>query len=38
MEILHKVLQEAIRLGATDIHLATNQIPVYRKRKKLLFD
>lgn len=38
MEILHKVLQEAIRLGATDIHLAPNQLPVYRIRKKLLFD
>lgn len=38
METLHAILQEAINLGATDIHLAPNQLPVYRIKRSLLFD
>ena len=38
METLHAILQKAINLGATDIHLAPGQLPVYRIKRKLFFD
>lgn len=38
MEILETILQKAINLGATDIHLAPGQLPVYRIKRKLFFD
>lgn len=38
MELLHTVLDKAISLGATDIHLAPNQLPVFRVKRKLFFD
>lgn len=38
METLQAILQKAISLGATDIHLAPNQLPVYRIKRKLFFD
>lgn len=38
METLQAILQKAINLGATDIHLAPDQLPVYRVKRKLFFD
>lgn len=38
METLHAILQKAISLGATDVHLAPGQLPVYRVNRKLFFD
>lgn len=38
MELLHSILQKAILLGATDIHLAPDQLPVYRISRVLNFD
>ena len=38
MELLHSILQKAISLGATDIHLAPDQLPVYRISRVLNFD
>ncbi len=38
MEILHSILKAAISLSATDVHLAPNQLPVYRVRRELYFD
>ncbi len=38
MEFLHSILQKAISLGATDIHLAPDQLPVYRISRVLNFD
>ena len=38
MENLHMILQKAISLGATDIHLAPNRLPVYRVKRQLFFD
>ena len=38
MEYLYMILERAIRLGATDIHLAKDIRPVYRISKKLNFD
>ena len=37
MEILYMILQRAINLQATDIHLANDMLPVYRVNKKLYF-
>ncbi|MEG2348303.1 MAG: ATPase, T2SS/T4P/T4SS family [Clostridia bacterium] len=38
MELLHSILDKGISLGATDIHLAPGQTPVFRVKKKLFFD
>ena len=38
MEYLFSVLQKATSLGATDIHLAPGQLPVYRIRRQLFYD
>ena len=38
MEYLYMILQKAIELSATDIHLAKDIVPVYRVHKKLYFD
>ena len=38
MEALDLILQKAISLGATDIHLAPNKLPVYRVKRNLVFD
>lgn len=38
MELLHSILEKGISLGATDIHLAPHQLPVFRVRRKLFFD
>ena len=38
MEYLYMILEKAIKLGATDIHLAKDVVPVYRVNKKLEFD
>lgn len=38
MEYLYMILDRAIKLGATDIHLAKDVLPVYRINKKLEFD
>ena len=38
METLHSLLKMAINLNATDIHLAPNQLPVYRVKRELFFD
>lgn len=38
MEVLHEILQRAIDKGATDIHLAPGQLPVYRIKRKLFFE
>lgn len=38
METLDTILQKAISLGATDVHLAPGQLPVYRIKRKLFFD
>ena len=35
MEILYMILQRAINLQATDIHLANDMLPVYSKQKTL---
>lgn len=38
MEYLYMILDKAIKLGATDIHLSKDVVPVYRINKKLEFD
>lgn len=38
MEQLHAILVRGISLGATDIHLAPSQVPIYRVNRKLFFD
>lgn len=38
MEFINALLQKAINLGATDVHLAAGQMPVYRISRKLVFD
>lgn len=38
MEILNMSIDKAIELGATDIHLAPNCLPIYRVKRKLMFD
>lgn len=38
MDYLYTILQKAISLGATDIHLAPGQLPVYRVKKQLFYD
>lgn len=38
MEFLHSILQKAIMLGATDVHLAPGQLPVYRISRVLNYD
>ncbi len=38
MEYLFTILQKAISLGATDIHLAPGQLPVYRIKRELFYD
>ena len=38
MESIDIILQKAISLGATDIHLAPNRLPVYRIKRSLVFD
>ena len=38
MEYLYMILEKAIKIGATDIHLAKDVVPVYRVNKKLEFD
>ncbi|MEG0872577.1 MAG: ATPase, T2SS/T4P/T4SS family [Clostridia bacterium] len=37
-ETLNAFLRKGIKLGATDIHLAPDQLPVYRVKRKLFFD
>lgn len=38
MEVLHAMLKKGINLGATDVHLAPGQLPIYRVRRQLFFD
>ncbi len=38
MEYLYMILEKAVSLKATDIHLAKNILPVYRINKRLQFD
>ena len=38
MELLHAILQKAISLGATDIHIVKDQLPIYRIRRELVYD
>lgn len=38
MDYLYAILQKAISLGATDIHLAPGQLPVYRIKRQLFYD
>lgn len=38
MDIIDAILQKGINIGATDIHLAPGQVPIYRVNKKLMFD
>lgn len=38
MELLHEILQKAISLGATDIHIVSGQLPIYRIKRELVFD
>lgn len=38
MELLHAILQKAISLGASDIHIVKGQLPVYRIRRELVYD
>lgn len=38
MDYLYTILQKAISLGATDIHLAPGQLPVYRIKRQLFYD
>lgn len=38
MEFLFTVIQKAVSLGATDIHLAPGQLPVYRIKRQLFYD
>ncbi|MEG1705566.1 MAG: ATPase, T2SS/T4P/T4SS family [Clostridia bacterium] len=38
MEILNMILEKGINLGATDVHLASGSVPVYRIDRKLFFD
>ncbi len=38
MEIIDVILQKGINIGATDIHLAPGQVPVYRVNRTLMFD
>lgn len=38
MEEVLPILVRAVKLGATDIHLAPGKVPVYRVSRKLIFD
>lgn len=38
MELITQILQRAINLEASDIHLAPNMVPIYRIKRKLHFD
>ncbi len=38
MEYLFTIIQKAVSLGATDIHLAPGQLPVYRIKRQLFYD
>ena len=38
MEKLYPIMTKAVELGATDIHLAFGQLPVYRVSRRLMFD
>lgn len=38
MDLIYSILNRAINLGATDIHLAPGLVPVYRINRKLVFD
>lgn len=38
MEVLEALLSKAIKLNATDLHLAPGQLPVYRVKRELYFD
>ncbi|MEG1008486.1 MAG: ATPase, T2SS/T4P/T4SS family [Clostridia bacterium] len=38
MELLYTILQKAIDLGATDIHIAPGSVPIMRIDRKLVFD
>ena len=38
MDYINAILQKAISLGATDIHLAPGQLPVYRIKRQLFYD
>ena len=38
MDLLNQILQKAISLGATDVHLAPDVVPVYRISRKLFYD
>jgi twitching motility protein PilT len=38
MDLIYSILQKAITLRATDIHLAPTLVPVYRVNRKLFFD
>lgn len=38
MEFLHSILQKAISIGATDIHIVKDQLPIYRVRRELIYD
>ena len=38
MDLIFPILSRAVSLGATDIHLAPGQVPVYRVSRKLFFD
>lgn len=38
MEKLYPIMTRAVELGATDIHLAYGQLPVYRVSRRLMFD
>ncbi len=38
MEALDSILQKALSLGATDIHIIVGQLPIYRIRRELVYD
>lgn len=38
MDLFNMILEKGINLGASDIHLSPNAVPVYRIQRKLLFD
>lgn len=38
MDLFNMILEKAINIGASDIHLAPGSVPVYRVSKKLVFD
>lgn len=38
MEKLYQIMTRAVNLEATDIHLASDQLPVYRVNRRLIFD